>query len=64
VRRRRPTVYLSQPRRAELTPAGSAAAEIVRTHAQTIRRAMPQRTAERRVVAPTPTVAPVICASC
>ena len=38
----------------------SAAAGIVRIHAQTIRPAMPQRTAERRVVAPTPTMAPVI----
>src|SRR5262249_6248305 len=52
-----PPFYLSQPRRAGLTPAMSAAAGIVRIHAQTIRPAMPQRTAERRVVAPTPTMA-------
>ena len=58
--RRRPTGYLSLPRRVELTQAMSAAAGIVRIHAQTIRPAMPQRTAERRVVAPTPTMAPVI----
>ena len=41
-----PRAYLSQPRSAELTPAMSAAAGIVRIHAQTIRPAMPQRTAE------------------
>src|SRR5258707_2691862 len=33
---------------------------IVRTHAQTMRPATPQRTAERRRVAPTPTIAPVM----
>ena len=37
-----------------------AAAGIVITHAQTIWRATPHRTAERRRVAPTPTIAPVI----
>src|SRR5713226_6819547 len=36
------------------------AAGIVRTQAQTICRATPQRTADRRRVAPTPTIAPVI----
>src|SRR6185295_4944658 len=36
------------------------AAGIVRTHAQTIRPAIPQRTADRRCVAPTPTIDPVI----
>src|SRR6266568_4816306 len=38
----------------------AAEAGIVSTQAHTIRRATPQRTAERRVVAPTPTIAPVI----
>ena len=33
---------------------------MVRTHAQTMRPASPQRTAERRCVAPTPTIAPVM----
>src|SRR6266566_1596382 len=33
---------------------------IVRTHAQTTRPATPQRTAERRCVVPTPTIAPAI----
>src|SRR4051812_40632802 len=33
---------------------------IVRTHAQTIRPAIPHRTADNRFVAPTPTIAPVI----
>src|SRR5437763_9411078 len=33
---------------------------MVSTHAHTIRRAMPQRTADRRLVAPTPTIAPVM----
>ena len=42
----------------------SAAAGIVRTRAQTIRAAPPHRTAERRVVAPTPTLAPVIAGAC
>jgi hypothetical protein len=35
-------------------------AGMVSTHAQTILPATPQRTAESRVVAPTPTIAPVI----
>ena len=35
-------------------------AGIVRTHAQTICRATPQRTADSRRVAPTPMIAPVI----
>src|SRR5512147_2836907 len=38
----------------------AAARGIVRTHAQTIRPATPHLTAERRFVAPTPTIAPVI----
>src|SRR5919109_1364937 len=38
----------------------SAAAGIVRTHAITIDRATPQRTAEKRLVAPTPTTDAVI----
>src|SRR5256885_454070 len=38
----------------------SAAAGMVRIHAQTIRPAIPQRTADRRLVAPTPTIDPVI----
>ena len=38
----------------------SADAGIVRIHAQTICRATPQRTADSRRVAPTPTMAPVI----
>ena len=33
---------------------------MVSTHAHTIRRATPQRTADNRCVAPTPTIAPVI----
>ena len=33
---------------------------IVRSHAQTIRVATPQRTAEARLIEPTPTIAPVI----
>ena len=37
-----------------------AAPGIVRTQAQTMRRVTPQRTAERRRVAPTPTIAPVM----
>src|SRR5436309_12431072 len=36
------------------------AAGIVKTQAQTIRPAIPQRTADRRCVAPTPTIDPVI----
>src|ERR1035437_718416 len=35
-------------------------AGMVRTQAQTIRRATPQRTAERRLVVPTPIIAPVM----
>jgi len=38
----------------------AAAAGIVRIHAHTIWPATPQRTAESRLVAPTPTMAPVI----
>src|SRR3954471_18695579 len=38
----------------------TAAAGIVRIHAQTIRPAIPQRTADSRFVEPTPTIAPVI----
>ena len=38
----------------------SPAAGIVSTQAQTIRPAIPQRTAESRCVAPTPTIEPVI----
>src|SRR6516162_9069782 len=37
-----------------------AAPGMVRIQAQTMRRVMPQRTAERRRVAPTPTIAPVM----
>src|SRR5437016_9172290 len=44
----------------QTTPATPAAAGIVSTHAQTIRPATPQRTADSLVVAPTPTIAPVI----
>ena len=33
---------------------------MVRIHAHTIRRAIPQRTADKRLVAPTPTMAPVM----
>src|SRR5437867_4195753 len=40
--------------------ATAAEAGIVRIHAQTMLPATPQRTAERREVAPTPTIAPVI----
>jgi hypothetical protein len=42
------------------TAAITAEAGIVRIHAHTIRPARPQRTAERRLVAPTPTIEPVI----
>ena len=38
----------------------NAAAGIVRSQAQTIRRATPHRTADSRRVAPTPMIAPVI----
>ena len=38
----------------------TAEAGIVSTHAQTIRPAMPQRTADSRRVEPTPTIAPVM----
>src|SRR5207244_10747681 len=41
-------------------PATAAEAGIVRIHAQTMRLATPQRTAESLVVAPTPTIAPVM----
>src|SRR5690349_17586950 len=48
-------------RRSKKKIADSAAlAGMVRIHAQTIRAATPQRTAESRWVAPTPTIAPVI----
>ena len=33
---------------------------MVKIHAHTMRRAIPQRTADNRLVAPTPTIAPVI----
>ena len=36
------------------------AAGMVMTHAQTMRPANPQRTADKRLVAPTPTMAPVM----
>ena len=42
------------------TAAITPAAGMVRTQAQTIRRAIPHRTAESRVVAPTPMIDPVI----
>ena len=38
----------------------NADAGIVRIHANTMRRAIPHRTADNRVVAPTPTMAPVM----
>src|SRR5919201_1962360 len=44
----------------QTTPATPAAAGMVSTQAQTIRPATPQRTADNLVVAPTPTIAPVI----
>src|SRR5258708_38467661 len=48
-------------RKAQNTRAATIAeAGMVRIQAQTIRRATPQRTADNRVVAPTPTIAPVI----
>src|SRR5215475_4892678 len=43
-----------------VTPATAAEAGIVRIHAHTMRPATPQRTAERRFVEPTPTIAPVM----
>src|SRR6058998_3783515 len=43
-----------------VAPATSADAGIVRIHAQTIRPATPQRTAEKRWIAPTPMIEPVI----
>ena len=43
-----------------VTAPTNADAGMVRIQAQTMRRATPQRTAERRVVAPTPTMAPVM----
>jgi hypothetical protein len=44
----------------KVSAATTAEAGIVSTQAQTIRLATPQRTAERRVVDPTPTIAPVM----
>ena len=44
----------------KITPAAAAEAGIVMIHAQTIRRATPQRTADSRWIAPTPIIAPVI----
>ena len=44
----------------EAMAAMSALAGIVMTHAHTMRLASPHRTAERRLVAPTPTIAPVM----
>src|SRR6266498_429982 len=38
----------------------TADAGMVKIHAATMRRAIPQRTADNRVVAPTPTIAPVM----
>src|SRR5579871_3293031 len=46
--------------RAKAAAATNAAAGMVKIQAQTILLATPQRTAERRCVAPTPTIAPVI----
>src|SRR5215470_14948771 len=43
-----------------VTAATAAEAGTVRIHAHTMRPATPQRTAERRLVAPTPTIAPVM----
>ncbi len=42
------------------TAATAAEAGMVNTHAQTIRRATPQRTADNRCTAPTPMIAPVM----
>src|SRR2546423_14252304 len=50
-----PSRIIQKPR-----PATAAEAGIVRIHAQTMRRATPQRTADRRCTAPTPTMAPVM----
>src|SRR5689334_20216277 len=44
----------------KVSAATTAAAGMVSTQAQTMRLATPQRTAERRVVDPTPTIAPVM----
>lgn len=44
----------------QATAAIAALHGIVKTHAQTIVPAIPQRTADNRLVAPTPTIAPVI----
>src|SRR5262245_53269799 len=52
--------YQSRARTTHVTPAISAAAGMVRIQAQTMRPAIPQRTADSRVVAPTPTMAPVM----
>lgn len=45
---------------ANTTAATRAEAGMVRIQAHTILRAMPQRTADKRLVAPTPTIAPVM----
>src|SRR5712692_10158537 len=42
------------------SPATAPEAGMVSIHAHTMRRATPQRTAERRCIAPTPTIAPVM----
>ena len=48
-------------RMAQNVPAPTNAdAGMVRIHATTMRRAIPQRTADNLVVAPTPTIAPVM----
>ena len=44
----------------KVTAPTNAEAGIVSIHAHTIRRATPQRTADKRVVEPTPTIAPVM----
>src|SRR5438874_2250858 len=46
--------------RIHTAPAVTAEAGMVRIHAQTIRPATPQRTAEKRWIAPTPMIAPLI----
>src|SRR5581483_1823523 len=51
-----PNAWTNQYEQAPMMPA----AGIVRTQAQTIWLAMPQRTADRRRVAPTPTIEPVM----
>src|ERR1700741_456148 len=50
----------SQRTTANTTAAISADAGMVKIHAHTIRRAIPHRTADSRLVAPTPIMAPVI----